>query len=394
MELKPGYKQTEVGVIPEEWRISTLGQLCAFENGDRGRNYPSPDSFVMSGVAFINAGHIAEGKIDLAGMNYTTRERYECLGGGKVKTGDILFCLRGSLGKFGVVNDDLGDGAIASSLVIVRPKTATATREYLCCYFGSAMSAQMIEIWSGGAAQPNLGAQDLARFLIPLPPTQGEQRAISPALSDVDALLSALDRIIAKKRQIKQAAMQELLTGTRRLPGFEGEWVVKRLGDVAPFQRGFDLPNPQLRAGPYPVVYSNGVLTHHACFQVIGPGVVTGRSGTIGKVHFVDADYWPHNTSLWVTNFKGNDPEFIFYLLSQTGLERFASGSGVPTLNRNDIHDYHVQIPSNVDEQAAIASVLSEMDSNLVAAEKQLAKGRALKQGMMQQLLTGRIRLV
>jgi type I restriction enzyme S subunit len=134
-------------------------------------------------------------------------------------------------------------------------------------------------------------------------------------------------------------------------------------------------------------------MNHHVNFQVKGPGVVTGRSGTIGKVHFVEGEYWPHNTSLWVTNFKANDPKFVFYLLSQLGLERFASGSGVPTLNRNDIHDCHVRIPSNVDEQTAIATVLTEMDSDLHAAEKKLTKCRALKQGMMQQLLTGKIRL-
>ena len=131
MEVKPGYKQTEVGVIPQEWDIGILGRICNFENGDRSSNYPSPASFVQSGVAFINAGHVSDGKIDSASMDYITPESYRRLGGGKVKPGDILFCLRGSLGKFGVVAQDFGQGAIASSLIIVRPKARSLIGEFL-----------------------------------------------------------------------------------------------------------------------------------------------------------------------------------------------------------------------------------------------------------------------
>jgi len=248
--------------------------------------------------------------------------------------------------------------------------------------------------FSGKSGVPGVNRNDLHAETVTLPCDIKEQRAIATALSDVDGLLGGLDRLIAKKRDLKQAAMQQLLTGLTRLPGFHGEWKVMRLGDVAPLQRGFDLPNPQLKSGPYPVVYSNGIMNHHAAFQVKGPGVVTGRSGTIGKVTFVEDDYWPHNTTLWVTSFKGNNPKFIFYLYTRLGLERFASGSGVPTLNRNDAHSYQVLIPPTKDEQTAIASVLSEMDAELAAVERRREKTRALKQAMMQELLTGRTRLV
>jgi len=129
-------------------------------------------------------------------------------------------------------------------------------------------------------------------------------------------------------------------------------------------------------------------------FRVKGPGIVTGRSGTIGSVTFVEQDFWPHNTALWVTSFQGNDPRFIFYLYAYIGLERFATGSGVPTLNRNDVHAFNVEIPCEIEEQVAIASILSEMDDDIVILETQLKKARHLKQGMMQELLTGRIRLV
>ena len=170
------------------------------------------------------------------------------------------------------------------------------------------------------------------------------------------------------------------------------DWTLSPLSEVAPLQRGFDLPTSQIRSGPYPVVYSNGVLEHHDQSMVKSPGVVTGRSGTIGKVHFIEKDYWPHNTSLWVTSFCGNDPKFIYYLYTHINLARLLSGSGVPTLNRNDVHQHTVVCPPPI-EQRAIAEALSDVDRLLDALEELIAKKRAVKQAAMQQLLTGKIRL-
>lgn len=121
--------------------------------------------------------------------------------------------------------------------------------------------------------------------------------------------------------------------------------------------------------------------------------MVTGRSGTLGKVHHIACDFWPHNTSLWVTKFINSDSKFVYYIFKYIGFERFASGSGVPTLNRNDAHSFKVAIPSSLKEQTAIATILSDMDAELTVLEKKLSKIRNIKQGMMQQLLTGRIRL-
>jgi type I restriction enzyme S subunit len=199
-----------------EWTVKTLGDTCVFENGDRGTNYPSPASFAGSGIPFVNAGHVAEGRIDRGVMDYITKESYARLGSGKFKPSDILFCLRGSLGKFGVIDSDFGEGAIASSLVIVRARSGSLRSDYLSCYFNSELCTRMIEMWAGGAAQPNLGAQDLARFLIPLPPLP-EQTAIAEVLSDMDAEIAALERRRDKTGALKQGMMQELLTGRVRL---------------------------------------------------------------------------------------------------------------------------------------------------------------------------------
>ena len=169
-------------------------------------------------------------------------------------------------------------------------------------------------------------------------------------------------------------------------------WTLSPLNEIAPLQRGFDLPTSQIRSGPYPVVYSNGVLEYHDQSMVKSPGVVTGRSGTIGKVHFIEKDYWPHNTSLWVTSFCGNDPKFIYYLYTHINLARLLSGSGVPTLNRNDVHQHKVACPPPT-EQRAIAEVLSDVDGLLAALDALIAKKRVIKKAAMQQLLSGKTRL-
>lgn len=114
--------------------------------------------------------------------------------------------------------------------------------------------------------------------------------------------------------------------------------------------------------GPYPVVMSNGIGGWHSKYMVKGPGVVTGRSGTIGSLHYIEQNFWPHNTSLWVTSFNGNEPRFIYWLYASIGVERFGSGSGVPTLNRNDVHDLRVGFPCDVAEQRRIGTFFSCLD--------------------------------
>jgi restriction endonuclease S subunit len=173
-----------------------------------------------------------------------------------------------------------------------------------------------------------------------------------------------------------------------RFPEFRGtEWVEKILGDVAPLQRGFDLPSALIRTGDIPIVYSNGIQKYHDAGMATAPGLVTGRSGTIGKLHFIEhGEYWPHNTSLWVTDFKGNVPRFVYYLYSSIGISRFSSGSGVPTLNRNDVHAFSGAIPNSSAEQQKIADCLSSLDDLIAAQAQKLDALKTHKKGLMQQL--------
>ena len=427
MEVMNGYVDTEIGSIPSDWTLAELGNICDFENGDRGVNYPSPGSFVFSGVPFINAGHVSKGFIDTSSMNYITKESYERLGGGKVKEGDILFCLRGSLGKFGVVPSCFGLGAIASSMIIIRPKKSAVLLGYLMVYFDSSLCAQMIERWAGGAAQPNLGGQDLAKFLLPVPRSEIEQHAIATALSDVDALIAGLEKLIAKKRNLKQAAMQQLLTGQTRLPGFSGEWTVKRLGDhftilkngvnsraelsveggVAYLHYGDIHGSKSLFLNPQNTTMPTLPLAKAKDLDRLQSGDLVfadasedldgvGKSVEVQGSDVLDLVSGQHTIAIRFDKTvlaDGFKAYLQFFPAFRAHLNRLAAGTKVYATNRSHMASAEIKLPE-VDEQIAIASILHSMDADLSVLEFRLAKTGELKQGMMQELLTGRTRLI
>ena len=177
-----------------------------------------------------------------------------------------------------------------------------------------------------------------------------------------------------------------------RFTGFDGDYLELSYDKFAPLQRGFDLPVSTIVEGDYPVVFSNGILKKHNEFKAQAPGVVTGRSGTIGNITWVEKDYWPHNTSLWVTNFFDNEPKYVFYFLQKFDVSRFASGSGVPTLNRNDVHAQLITISPERREQTKIASFLSAVDEKISQLTQKHELLSQYKQGMMQKLFSQQIR--
>ena len=170
-------------------------------------------------------------------------------------------------------------------------------------------------------------------------------------------------------------------------------WKAVDFGEVATLQRGYDLPYRSRNPGSVPVVTSSGVGDTHFEARVSGPGVVTGRYGTIGEVFFIREDFWPLNTTLFVKDFHGNDPLFVSYLLRTIDFHSHSGKSGVPGVNRNDLHALTVRVPQSIAEQRAIAGALGDVDALIGALDRLIAKKRDLKQAAMQQLLTGQTRL-
>ncbi|MDR3525592.1 MAG: restriction endonuclease subunit S [Acetobacteraceae bacterium] len=172
-----------------------------------------------------------------------------------------------------------------------------------------------------------------------------------------------------------------------------GQWKTDVLGNVATLQRGFDLPKRLRKPGDVPIVTSSGIEERHSEAKVKAPGVVTGRYGTIGQVFFVEEDFWPLNTTLYVRDFHGNSPLFVASLLRTIDFHMHSGKSGVPGVNRNDLHEISIRFPPTKAEQEAIAEALSDADALIESLEQLLAKKRLIKQGAMQELLTGKRRL-
>jgi len=191
----------EGNTLPKGWVLETLGTVVELENGDRGKNYPSKKTLVSEGVPFINTGHLEGNKISKSKITYITEKHFERLGSGKIKVNDILFCLRGSLGKF-ALNESITKGAIASSLVIIRVKEELLNCNYLSFYLNSNIASDMIKEFDNGSAQPNLSSKNLKLFLIPLPPLQ-EQKHI---VTKIDTLFAKIDTAITlTEESLKQA---------------------------------------------------------------------------------------------------------------------------------------------------------------------------------------------
>ncbi|UUO08102.1 restriction endonuclease subunit S [Blastopirellula sp. J2-11] len=391
--IRRSYRQTEVGIIPDDWDVQPLGALTLrMTNGFVGpaiRHYTNS----TDGILYIQGYNIKENSFEFHGIKYVTQEFHKRNMKSCLRVGDMLTVQTGDVGLTAVVSEKIA-GSNCHALIISRFDKNKVQSNFISFYLNSEPGRSRLRLIETGTTMKHLNVGDMLFFLVPLPPTLAEQQAIAEALGDADAWIESLEKLIAKKRDLKQAAMQQLLTGKMRLPGYAGEWEIKPIGKVAPLQRGFDLPNALLRSGRFPVVYSNGIANYHRESRVKGPGVVTGRSGTIGNVTFVEDDFWPHNTSLWVTNFNGNDERFIYYLYTTLSFEQFATGSGVPTLNRNNVHEFKVHLPPSRAEQQAIAGVFADIDSELAILGIKLAKAKQIKQGMMQQLLTGMVRLV
>ena len=255
MELRAGYKQTEMGVIPEDWGVLPLSDLSDFiTSGSRGWAAYYADR----GALFVRSQNVRDGRLDFADRQFVNAPLGAEGNRTRLKQGDLLITITGnSVGNVALVDEELGEAYISQHVGLVR-LSSPLQGSYICRFLapGSAGNEQIFASQSG-QSKPGLSLKNLQDFLVALPPI-AEQRAIATALSDVDALLAKIDLLITKKRDLKQAAMQQLLTGQTRLPGFSGEWEVKRLGDLLSYEQ----PTPYLvKSSEYDAGNSVPVLT-------------------------------------------------------------------------------------------------------------------------------------
>jgi len=415
MGLKPGYKQTEVGLIPEEWEpvaIGNAGQVL----GGRQR---SPNA-IGEPCRYLRVANVFDGFMDtddVLEMPFTSKEKERFL----LKEGDILLNEGQSIdlvGRSAIYRGVPQDCCFQNTLVRFRANSKTDTdfahlifQRYLALGVFAAIASQTTSI-------AHLGAGRFAALKMPLPSLR-EQRAIAAALNDVDVLIGALDELIAKKRDLKQAAMEQLLTGRHRLPGFSGKWQVKRLGDCLSSAPTYGINAPAVPfSDKLPAYIRITDITEDGRFRPEKP--VSVKQANAGNYYLTEGDLVFARTGASVGKSYLYDPEdgnlvFAGFLIRiqpdpvklvasylaayvRTGaywnwVRLMSMRSGQPGINGNEYGQMLIALPTP-SEQVAIAAVLSDMDAEIAALEARRDKTRALKQGMMQELLTGRIRLV
>lgn len=391
------YKQTEIGSIPEDWEVRKLGEVAEIKRGKftpRPRNDPR---FYGGNIPFVQTGDVtySQGKIN----NYSQTLNKDGLAVSTLfKKGTILMTIAANIGYTGVLQVDM---ACPDSLVAINGGK-NYDNEYLNSYF--TYKRQELELISTPGAQKNLSVEILKNFIISLPLTKAEQTAIATALNDADALITQLEKLIAKKRQIKQGAMQELLRPK------EG-WVEKKLGEEIDFQGGSQPPLSTFigsaREGYIRLLqirdyktdkYETFIPTKLARKFCKKDDIMIGRYGP-PLFQILRGLEGAYNVALIKAIPSSNvNKDFAYHFLKQDSLfafiEKLSQRTGGQTgIDMEELKGYKFPLPSR-EEQAQIAQTLSDMDAEIESLEKKLEKYRKIKEGMMQNLLTGKIRLI
>lgn len=395
MEVTKGYKQTEVGVIPEDWGTDKISNLALITTGAKNTQDKIDDGaypfFVRSSfVERINS--------------YSFNGEAVLTAGDGVGTGKIFHYIKG---KFD----------FHQRVYKISDFSADLDGYFFYLYFSTHFYDRIMSMTAKSSVD-SVRMEMIADMKIPIPPIP-EQRAIAAALSDVDALLAALDALLAKKRLIKQGAMQELLVGIKRLPGFNGEWKTKKLGELGNFRGGSGFPTRYQGKveGEYPfykvsdmnnegnstfMIDSNNWISESVrkeigantfpkqtiVFAKIGAAIFLERKKILTQESCIDNNVMGIILDETIAYYR-----FIHYLFLNVKFGKLVSTTALPSLSGKELAELTYKIPGIL-EQQAIAEILSDMDTEIAALEQKRAKTRLLKQGMMQELLTGQIRLV
>lgn len=430
-------KQTEIGLIPDDWEVKTLEEICIPKGIVRG-----PFGGALKKSVFVSKGYKvyeqrnAIYKNITDGNYYINESKYNEMIRFSVTRGDFIISCSGTIGKIFRIPNNYYKGIINQALLKLTINEDIIDPSYFCAYFDSDCYQQkIIDDTQGGAMKNLVGMEKFRKTCFPLPPLPEQQR-IAKALSDVDALISTTEKLLQKKKNIKQGAIQELLTGKKRLPGFAksnntkmtelGEipedWEVKSLNRecIIKARIGWQglKSEEYLDSGDYVLItgtdFNNGFINWKSCnyvsewrfkqdknIQIKQGDVLITKDGTIGKIAFLNKIPMQGtlNSGVFVVRPKNNqqiNPIFLSLVFKSfwfdNFLEQITSGSTIVHLYQKDFLKFNFPLPPK-EEQNSIAKILSDMDNEIDLLNTKLEKYRNLKTAMMQQLLTGKIRL-
>jgi type I restriction enzyme, S subunit len=413
MGLKRGSIHAEVNMPPDDWDLKTIGEIASVSAG--GTPSRTNPRYWSGDVPWATTTEVDFGVITHTAQTIT-RVGLRNSAAKLLPIGTLLMALYGqgkTRGKVAILGIEAATNQACAAISL----RANVSPEFL--FYSLAGRYEFIRSLSNTGNQENLNGQIVKSIPVAMPRTRAEQNAIVTTLSDVDGLLEGLDRLIAKKRDIKQAAMQQLLTGQMRLKGFNGEWERKRLGDVGVFLKGSGVRKDEAQSGDLPCIRYGEIYTHHNDYvrrynSWITPAVaataVRLRKGDllfagsgetkeeIGKcVAFVDDCEAYAGGDVVILRPHEADPIFMGYYCNTASIrqQKASKGQGdaVVHIGASSLGSIEVVLPAPP-EQHAIATVLSDMDEEIEALKLRRAKTADLKQAMMHELLTGKTRLV
>ena len=406
--------------MPSDWNVKQIGELQPFvTSGSRGwaRFYSE------TGSPFIRITNLSRSRIclDLADLRSVNLPASDSEGARtQLAVGDVLISVTADIGIVGYVSSRVPTPAyINQHIALVRFDRVRVNPKFVSYFLASEQPQRRFRSLTDAGAKAGMNLPTVRIVQVALPPTVREQDAVAGALSDTDALIESLEQLLVKKHHIKQGAMQELLTGQRRLPGFRDEWCARKLGEIGSFLKGRGVSRDQASSGTIPCVRYGEIYTTHqdriaefgswisaevaaeATLLKRGDLLFAGSGETkeeIGKcVAFLDDFPAYAGGDIVILRLREGHPLFLGYALNTPAAVRQKAsrgqGDAVVHISASALGDVSIRMP-DVPEQSAIATTLSDIDAELAALEARLAKTRLLKQGMAQALLTGRIRLV
>ena len=399
MNIPQGYKQTELGIIPEDWEVKQIREgltlLTDFDaNGSFADMAANVQTYIGGGYAWYVRATDLEQQTSLSEVKYVDEASYRFLKKSSLYGGEVLLAKRGDIGKVYLFEAKTMYATLAPNLYLLKLNQKIDST-YLYYYLKSTHGQKALKDINASTSLGALYKEDVKNLYI-LYPSPVEQRAIAEALSDMDGLIAALDKKIAKKRLIKQGTMQQLLTGKKRLPGYTDPWAEKKLGEILDYEQ----PQPYLVVSTDYVDSGIPVLTAGKSLIL---GYTTEQFGIYNKLPVIifddfttDSKYISYpfkvkSSAMKVLSLKNNDYDLrlVYELMQQIDFP-------LKDHQRYWISEYSqltISIPKDREEQTAIATILTDMDKEIADLEARRDKCSFLKSGMMQKLLTGQIRL-
>jgi len=401
---KQKFKQTEIGEIPEDWEIASLGNEQVSTLITKGT---TPTSFglkyVDEGINFIKIESIdGNGSFLQYKFTHIDEETNKKLKRSILQEDDVLFSIAGALGTVALVNRQILPANTNQALAIIRLKKEKILPQYVLYALNSFYVKKIIKKEESKSAQANLSLTQINKLKIPVPSFLEQQR-IASVLSCVDSAIQQTDEVIEQARTLKKGLMQELLTrgiGHKKFKKVMLEkkkveipesWEICQLGNLLKLEYGKALKGEKRNGGSFPVYGSNGIVGYHDLAIVKGPGILIGRKGSVGAVHYAQSDFWPIDTTYYASIKQEVNVKWLYYLLSSLRLEYLNDLGNVPGLNRNHVHEKIVPKPG-VQEQERISQILSSAESKIDSDLEKRSQLERLKKGLMQDLLTGRVR--